>query len=102
MDLVRHFMIRKKTVRLQELSDRADSLLLVCSLVSNQSLIISSVSEGAGTLSSIVFRTAAGAGVGQVPLKVVIDEFEVKAAKRFLYKKNPVIKSVTPLCSLQR
>lgn len=62
---------------------------------------IQSVSEGAGMPSSIVCRTAAGAGTGQVPLKVVIDEFEVTTAKRFLYKKNPVIKSVKPLCSLQ-
>lgn len=64
--------------------------------------VISSVTEGAGTPSSIVCRTAAGAGAGQVPLKVVIDELEVTTAKRFLYKKNPVIKSVKPLCSLQR
>lgn len=75
---------------------------LVRSLGSHESLVISSVSEGAGTPSSIVCRTAAGAGAGQVPLKVVIDEFEVTTAKRFLYKKNPVIKSVKPLCSLQR
>lgn len=74
----------------------------VCSVGSNPSLVICSVSEGAGTLSSIVCRTAAGAGVGQVPLKVVIDEFEVLTPKMFMYKKNPVIKSVKPLCSLQR
>lgn len=61
-----------------------------------------SVSQGQGALSSVSCRTAAGLGVGRVPLKVVIDQFEVTTAKKFLYKKNPVIKSVKPLCSLQR
>lgn len=60
---------------------------------------IQSVSEGSGTLSSIVCRTAAAAGVGEVPVKVSIDNFQVTTSKMFFYKKNPVITSVQPHCS---
>ncbi|XP_019118524.2 macrophage-stimulating protein receptor isoform X4 [Larimichthys crocea] len=60
---------------------------------------IQSAPEGSGT--SIVCRTAAATGVGKVPVKVLIDDFEVNTSKMFFYKENPVITSVTPHCSLQ-
>ncbi|XP_060898987.1 macrophage-stimulating protein receptor-like [Labrus mixtus] len=62
---------------------------------------IQSAPEGSGTLSSIVCNTEAAAGVGNVPVKVLIDKFQVKTAKKFFYKKNPNIASVQPLCSFQ-
>lgn len=67
-----------------------------------QFLLFHSVSEDTGALSSIVCRTAPGAGIEEVPLKVIIDKYEVTTTKKFLYKKNPIIKSLKPHCSLQR
>lgn len=55
---------------------------------------------GSGT-SSIVCQTAAAAGVGKVPVKIFIDNFEVTTSKMFFYKKNPVITSVQPHCGFQ-
>ncbi|XP_061147015.1 macrophage-stimulating protein receptor [Syngnathus typhle] len=55
--------------------------------------------EESGTLSSIVCLTAAATNIGHVPVKVVIDNFEVTTAKKFIYKKNPVVTSVYPHCS---
>ncbi|XP_077429828.1 macrophage-stimulating protein receptor isoform X1 [Vanacampus margaritifer] len=54
---------------------------------------------GNGTLSSIVCLTAAATNFGSVPIKVVIDNFEVTTTKTFVYKENPVITSVYPHCS---
>ncbi|XP_070815962.1 macrophage-stimulating protein receptor-like isoform X1 [Chaetodon trifascialis] len=62
---------------------------------------IQSTTEGSGALSSIVCRTAPAAGVGKVPVKVIIDNFQVTTLKMFSYKKNPVISSVQPHCSFQ-
>ncbi|CAJ1050607.1 macrophage-stimulating protein receptor-like [Xyrichtys novacula] len=62
---------------------------------------IQNVSTGNGGLSSIVCTTASAAGVGTVPVKVIIDKFEVETTKTFLYKENPVITKVDPLCSFQ-
>ncbi|KAA8593364.1 macrophage-stimulating protein receptor [Etheostoma spectabile] len=61
---------------------------------------IQSVTEGIGT-SSIICHTAAAAGVGEVPVKIFIDNFQVTTPKMFFYKKDPVITSVHPHCSLQ-
>lgn len=63
---------------------------------------IQRVSEESGILSSIVCRTAAVAAVGPVPVKVIIDSFQVTTTKMFLYKKNPVVTTVRPYCSFQR
>lgn len=60
------------------------------------------VPEGTGGFSSIICLTAAAESVGSVPVNVFIDGFQVTATKKFLYKKNPAITSVHPLCSLQR
>ncbi|XP_035517889.1 macrophage-stimulating protein receptor-like isoform X1 [Morone saxatilis] len=57
--------------------------------------------DGNGTVSSVVCHTAATTGVGKVPVKVIIDRFEVNTSKMFFYKKNPVISSVQPGCSIQ-
>ncbi|KAM9362010.1 macrophage-stimulating protein receptor-like [Symphorus nematophorus] len=62
---------------------------------------IQSGPEGSGILSSIVCRTAAAASVGEVPVKVFIDNFQVTTSKMFSYKKNPFITSVQPNCSFQ-
>lgn len=64
--------------------------------------VLFSAPEGSGTMSSIVCHTAAAAGVGKVPVNVFIDNFQVTTTKMFFYKKNPVITSVHPHCSLQR
>ncbi|XP_029286992.1 macrophage-stimulating protein receptor-like isoform X2 [Cottoperca gobio] len=61
---------------------------------------IQSAPEGSGT-SSIICQTAAAAGVGNVPVKILIDNFPVTATQMFFYKKNPVILSVNPHCSFQ-
>ncbi|XP_041813694.1 macrophage-stimulating protein receptor-like isoform X2 [Chelmon rostratus] len=62
---------------------------------------IQSTTEGSETLSSIVCRTATAAGVGKVPVKVFIDNFQVTTSKMFSYKNNPVISSVEPYCGFQ-
>ncbi|KAI9515085.1 hypothetical protein NQZ68_027951 [Dissostichus eleginoides] len=61
---------------------------------------IQSAPEGSGT-SSIVCNTAAAAAVGNVPVKIIIDNFQVSTTKMFFYKHNPVINSVHPHCSFQ-
>ncbi|KAI3369994.1 hypothetical protein L3Q82_024796 [Scortum barcoo] len=63
---------------------------------------IKSAPEESGNLSSIVCDTAAAARVGNVPVKVFIDNLQVTTTKTFSYKRNPVITSVRPLCSFQR
>lgn len=55
-----------------------------------------------GDLSALICNTAPAETVGEVPVKVVIDNSEVTTAKKFFYKKNPVIDSVDPHCSFQR
>ncbi|XP_035487698.1 macrophage-stimulating protein receptor isoform X2 [Scophthalmus maximus] len=67
----------------------------------NNKCDIQSAPEGGGDLSSIVCQTAAAAGIGKVPVKVVIDSFHVTTPKMFFYETNPVITSVYPRCSLQ-
>lgn len=62
---------------------------------------ILSAPEGNKTLSSIVCNTAAAAVVGKVPVKVLIDNFQVTTTEMFFYKENPVITSVQPHCSFQ-
>ncbi|XP_059185829.1 macrophage-stimulating protein receptor-like isoform X2 [Centropristis striata] len=61
---------------------------------------IQSALEGSGT-SSIVCTTAAAAGVGKVPVKILIDNYQVTTPKMFFYKENPVITSMYPGCSFQ-
>ncbi|XP_061583292.1 macrophage-stimulating protein receptor-like [Cololabis saira] len=63
---------------------------------------LQSVSEGAGIFSSIICRTIAAESVSDVSVEVFIDGLQVTAAKKFSYKKNPVITSVLPNCSFQR
>nr|XP_046239440.1 macrophage-stimulating protein receptor-like isoform X2 [Scatophagus argus] len=67
----------------------------------NKTCNIQSTSEGSGTLSSIICSTVAAAGVEKVPVKVLIDNFQVTTTKTFLYKENPVINSIQPQCSIQ-
>ncbi|XP_049431579.1 macrophage-stimulating protein receptor-like [Epinephelus fuscoguttatus] len=61
---------------------------------------IQSPPEGSET-SSVVCYTPAAAGVGKVPVKIIIDNFHVTTSKMFSYKKDPVITSVYPHCSFQ-
>uniref|UniRef100_A0A3Q3SJ75 Macrophage-stimulating protein receptor n=1 Tax=Mastacembelus armatus TaxID=205130 RepID=A0A3Q3SJ75_9TELE len=63
---------------------------------------IQSISKGNGTLSSVVCQIPAAAGVGNVSVKTVIDNFEVRATEMFFYKENPVITSIKPQCSFTR
>ncbi|XP_029007683.1 macrophage-stimulating protein receptor-like [Betta splendens] len=60
-----------------------------------------SIPGGNGDLSSIVCQTAAAAGVGKVPVKMVIDTLQAASASTFFYKSNPVVTSVHPLCSFK-
>lgn len=60
-----------------------------------------SVRKESGT-SSIVCLTAAAVRVGEVPVTIVIDNFNVTTTKTFSYKKDPVITAVHPNCSFQR
>ncbi|KAF3856217.1 hypothetical protein F7725_016940 [Dissostichus mawsoni] len=53
---------------------------------------IQSAPEGSGT-SSIVCNTAAAAAVGNVPVKIIIDNFQVSTTKMFFYKHNPWIQN---------
>ncbi|XP_070694579.1 macrophage-stimulating protein receptor-like [Pempheris klunzingeri] len=62
---------------------------------------IQSAPEGSGNSSSVVCQTAPATGVREVPVKVFIDSFQVMTTKVFFYKKNPVITSVQPRCSLE-
>ncbi|XP_054473858.1 macrophage-stimulating protein receptor-like isoform X2 [Anoplopoma fimbria] len=68
--------------------------------IGDKQCVITSVDEGSGN-SSIVCLTAAAAGVGEVTVKIVIDNFHVTTIKIFSYKKNPAITAVHPYCSFQ-
>nr|XP_040060403.1 macrophage-stimulating protein receptor-like isoform X1 [Gasterosteus aculeatus aculeatus] len=61
---------------------------------------IQSVRKESGT-SSIVCLTAAAVRVSEVPVTIVIDNFNVTTTKTFSYKKDPVITAVHPNCSFQ-
>ncbi|XP_039971985.1 macrophage-stimulating protein receptor-like isoform X2 [Xiphias gladius] len=67
----------------------------------NKKCNIQSAAERSGSLSSVVCHTAAASGVGKVPVKVVIDSCQVTTTKKFFYRKNPNITSVTPHCSFR-
>ncbi|XP_054883479.1 macrophage-stimulating protein receptor-like [Poeciliopsis prolifica] len=54
-----------------------------------------------GDLSSIICNTPPAESVGDVPVKVVIDNLEVTTAKTFFYKNNSVITSIYPHCSFR-
>lgn len=70
--------------------------------IGDKNCTIQNVSEGKGTLSSIVCHTEAAEAVGELPVKVIIDSLQVNDTKMFSYKNNPVINSVFPNCSFQR
>ncbi|XP_075996998.1 macrophage-stimulating protein receptor-like isoform X2 [Genypterus blacodes] len=70
-------------------------------IMGGKECLIQSVSEGSGTISSIVCITSNAATVGKVPVEVVIDNLQVSTAKTFSYKGNPVITTVKPLCSFK-
>ncbi|XP_038128909.1 macrophage-stimulating protein receptor-like [Cyprinodon tularosa] len=52
-------------------------------------------------LSSIICSTPPAKNIGEVPVKVLIDNLEVTSAKKFFYKRDPVIHSVEPRCSFR-
>ncbi|XP_037347072.2 macrophage-stimulating protein receptor-like isoform X1 [Pungitius pungitius] len=66
----------------------------------NKKCTIQSVRKENG-LSSIVCLTAASVNVGEVPVTIVIDNFNVTTTKKFSFKKDPVITAVYPNCSFQ-
>lgn len=55
-----------------------------------------------GNMSSVICHTEAAEGVGSLPVKVIIDGFQVTSTKMFSYKNDPVITAVFPNCSFQR
>ncbi|XP_042363182.1 macrophage-stimulating protein receptor-like isoform X2 [Plectropomus leopardus] len=54
-----------------------------------------------GGASSIVCQTPAATGVGKVPVKILIDNYQVTTSKMFTYKEDPLITSIHPHCSFQ-
>ncbi|XP_074501349.1 macrophage-stimulating protein receptor-like [Sebastes fasciatus] len=70
--------------------------------VANKKCNIHSASGGSETSSIVCHTAAAAAGVGKVPVKILIDNFQVTTTKMFFYKTNPVITSVHPNCSFIR
>ena len=64
--------------------------------------VSASVTEGTGTMSSIVCLSKGLAVVKKVPVRVFIDKSQVATTKMFHYKKNPVITVIQPVCSFRR
>ncbi|KAM8868292.1 macrophage-stimulating protein receptor-like [Synchiropus picturatus] len=52
-----------------------------------------------GELSSLVCLTATVQHGGEVPVRVIIDGFEVTSTLMFTYRDNPVITTISPRCS---
>uniref|UniRef100_A0A673ZXB5 receptor protein-tyrosine kinase n=1 Tax=Salmo trutta TaxID=8032 RepID=A0A673ZXB5_SALTR len=69
--------------------------------IGNQDCPIKSVTEGTGTMSSIVCLSKGLAVVKKVPVRVFIDKSQVATTKMFHYKKNPVITVIQPVCSFR-
>ncbi|XP_031424141.1 macrophage-stimulating protein receptor isoform X2 [Clupea harengus] len=62
---------------------------------------IQSVSTN-GTVSSVICVSGGASQLGDVPLKMTIDQSQVTTARVFSYKKNPVVMMVWPACSFDR
>ncbi|XP_035633029.1 macrophage-stimulating protein receptor-like isoform X1 [Oncorhynchus keta] len=69
--------------------------------IGDQDCPIKSVSEGTGTMSSIVCLSKGLAVVKKVPVRVFIDKSQVSTTKMFHYKNNPVITVIQPVCSFR-
>ncbi|KAK6321728.1 hypothetical protein J4Q44_G00087040 [Coregonus suidteri] len=69
--------------------------------IGDQDCPIKSVSEGTGTMSSIVCLSKGVAAVKKVPVRVFIDQSQVSTTKMFHYKINPVITEIQPACSFR-
>ncbi|XP_064822944.1 macrophage-stimulating protein receptor-like isoform X2 [Oncorhynchus masou masou] len=69
--------------------------------IGDQECPIKSVTEGTGTMSSIVCLSKGLAVVKKVPVRVFIDKSQVATTKMFHYKKNPVITVIQPVCSFR-
>ncbi|XP_036806635.1 macrophage-stimulating protein receptor [Oncorhynchus mykiss] len=69
--------------------------------IGDQDCPIKSVTEGTGTMSSIVCLSKGLAVVKKVPVRVFIDKSQVATTKMFHYKKNPVITVIQPVCSFR-
>ncbi|KAK6318859.1 hypothetical protein J4Q44_G00100700 [Coregonus suidteri] len=67
--------------------------------IGDQDCPVKSVSEGTGTMSSIVCLSKGLAVVKKVPVRVFIDQSQVSTTKMFHYKKDPVITVIQPACS---
>ncbi|XP_021177600.2 macrophage-stimulating protein receptor isoform X1 [Fundulus heteroclitus] len=63
--------------------------------------LISSEPKETGSLSSVICKTKPAENIGEVPVKVLIDNLEVTTDKRFSFKEDPVIDSVDPHCSFR-
>ncbi|KAM4582074.1 macrophage-stimulating protein receptor-like isoform 3-T3 [Fundulus diaphanus] len=63
--------------------------------------LISSDPKETGSLSSVICETKPAESIGEVPVKVLIDDLEVTTDKRFSFKEDPVIDSVDPHCSFR-
>ncbi|XP_010867222.1 macrophage-stimulating protein receptor [Esox lucius] len=67
--------------------------------VGDQDCPIQSVSEGTGSLSTIVCLSKGVTELKTVPLSVSIDKYLVSTDKTFQYKVNPEISKIQPACS---
>lgn len=71
-------------------------------LIGDKPCDIKSAKDETESSSLIVCQTAAASTVGEVPVKVLIDNFKVNTSKQFGYRINPSITSVLPRCSFKR
>ncbi|XP_056461937.1 macrophage-stimulating protein receptor-like [Gadus chalcogrammus] len=60
---------------------------------------IQSMTEGSGSVSSVVCISKKSTAVQDVPVRFFIDSFLVPTQKKFSYRHNPVITNVYPQCS---
>ena len=60
------------------------------------------MTEGSGSVSSVVCISKASTAVQDVPVRFFIDSFLVPTQKKFSYRHDPVITNVYPQCSYRR
>ncbi|XP_033821881.1 macrophage-stimulating protein receptor-like isoform X2 [Periophthalmus magnuspinnatus] len=70
-------------------------------LIGDKPCDIKSVKDETDSTSLIVCQTASASAVGKVPVKVLIDNFEIDSSKQFDYRVNPTIISIQPHCSFK-
>ncbi|KAK7916548.1 hypothetical protein WMY93_012309 [Mugilogobius chulae] len=70
-------------------------------LIGDKPCHIESAKDETESSSLIVCKTAAAPAEGKVPVRVLIDNFEVNSTKQFDFRVNPTITSISPHCSFK-